>query len=142
MTSNPAIFQKAIADSTDYDEQFDALLRSGSSVPDAYWTMVVDDITDALAGKRTLAVRLGRRGTQAEYVLLIALALVVPPIGVLALRWPVAALAALLAGPLAAPPLRAVLTHVLPQELLPALGGTARMLAAYGIALAAGLAFG
>ena len=87
-------------------------------------------------------VRLGRGGTQAEYVLLGVLALAVPPLGVLALDWPVAALAALLAAPLAASPTRAVLTHVLPKELLPALGGTARMLAAYGIALAAGLAFG
>lgn len=98
--------------------------------------------TDAVAGKRTLAVRLGRRGTQAEYLVLVALALAVPPIGMLVLDWPVAALLALGAGPLAAPPLRAVLQHVHAHELLSALGGTARMLAVYGAALAAGLAFG
>lgn len=49
VTSNPSIFQKAIADSDDYDEQFFALLDDGVSVEDAYWTMVVDDITAALA---------------------------------------------------------------------------------------------
>lgn len=49
VTSNPSIFQKAIAGSDDYDDQFAALLGAGSTVEDAYWTMVVDDIVDALA---------------------------------------------------------------------------------------------
>ena len=44
LTSNPSIFQKAIADSADYDEQFGSLLTGGVSVEDAYWTMVTDDI--------------------------------------------------------------------------------------------------
>jgi transaldolase len=48
ITSNPSIFQKAIADSDDYDEQFASLLGSGSSVDDAYWRMVTDDISEAL----------------------------------------------------------------------------------------------
>jgi 1,4-dihydroxy-2-naphthoate octaprenyltransferase len=98
--------------------------------------------TDVAAGKRTLAVRLGRRGTQVEYATLVALALAVPPIGVAALGWPAATLAALVALPLAASPARAVFTHVHPRELLPALGGTARVLAVYGLVLAAGLALG
>ncbi len=48
ITSNPTIFQKAIADSADYDEEFSSLSRSGTSVEEAYWTMVKADIEDAL----------------------------------------------------------------------------------------------
>nr|MDQ3758173.1 transaldolase [Actinomycetota bacterium] len=40
VTSNPTIFQKAIADSDDYDEQFRELLKQ-HPVEDAYWGMVV-----------------------------------------------------------------------------------------------------
>ena len=46
VTSNPTIFQKAIAASEDYDDQFaDAVGRV--SVEDAYWELVVDDIRHA-----------------------------------------------------------------------------------------------
>jgi transaldolase len=48
ITSNPTIFQKAIADSADYDEQFSSLARAGTSIDEAYWTMVKADIEDAL----------------------------------------------------------------------------------------------
>lgn len=48
VTSNPTIFQKAIAGSDEYDDQFRELARDGVSVEDAYWTMVMDDIRDAL----------------------------------------------------------------------------------------------
>jgi transaldolase len=48
VTSNPTIFAKAIESGTDYDEQFADLLSS-KSVEQAYWEMVVDDITEALA---------------------------------------------------------------------------------------------
>ena len=48
ITSNPTIFQKAISGSDEYDDQFGALSRAGTSVDDAYWTMVTDDIEDAL----------------------------------------------------------------------------------------------
>jgi transaldolase len=48
ITSNPTIFQKAIADSADYDDQFSSLSRGGTPVEDAYWTMVKADIEDAL----------------------------------------------------------------------------------------------
>jgi transaldolase len=47
VTSNPTIFQKAIAGSSDYDEQFRTLADRGT-VDTAYWTMVVQDLTDAL----------------------------------------------------------------------------------------------
>jgi len=49
ITSNPTIFQRAIDGSDEYDEQYRALTRSGASVEDAYWTMVLDDIRGALA---------------------------------------------------------------------------------------------
>jgi transaldolase len=49
ITSNPTIFQKAIAGSDQYDEQFGDLARSGTPIEDAYWQMVTDDIEAALA---------------------------------------------------------------------------------------------
>jgi transaldolase len=49
ITSNPSIFQKAIADSDDYDDQFGSLLAGGASVEDAYWRMVTDDISEAVS---------------------------------------------------------------------------------------------
>ncbi len=48
VTSNPTIFQKAIAGSADYDDQFEALAKGGEAVEDAYWQMVTDDIHAAL----------------------------------------------------------------------------------------------
>ena len=47
VTSNPTIFQKAIAGSADYDEQFASLLQQ-HKVEEAYWELVLQDITDAL----------------------------------------------------------------------------------------------
>lgn len=49
VTSNPSIFQKAIAGSEDYDEQFSACLAEGSDVEATYWDLVVSDIEGALA---------------------------------------------------------------------------------------------
>ena len=46
VTSNPTIFQKAIAASSDYDDQFAELTRR-LSVEDAYWELVIDDIRHA-----------------------------------------------------------------------------------------------
>jgi transaldolase len=54
VTSNPTIFQKAMSAGTAYDEQFTELLRSGLSVPEAYWAMVVSDVEDTLAVFRPL----------------------------------------------------------------------------------------
>jgi transaldolase len=53
LTSNPTIFQKAIAGSTDYDDQFRELARHGS-VEAAYWRMVMDDVTNACGVLRPL----------------------------------------------------------------------------------------
>jgi transaldolase len=49
VTANPTIFAKAIVGSADYDEQFAALTAEGRPLEDAYWQLVVDDVTDALA---------------------------------------------------------------------------------------------
>ena len=48
VTANPTIFARAIEGSATYDEQFSALIAAGRSVGDAYWELVVADITDAL----------------------------------------------------------------------------------------------
>ena len=98
--------------------------------------------TDARAGKRTLAVRLGRAGTRAEYVLLLAVAAIVPVVGFLAFDWPPTVFLALLVEPLCLRPLEAVLSATEPRGLIPALGATAQVLALYGALLALGLALG
>jgi 1,4-dihydroxy-2-naphthoate polyprenyltransferase len=98
--------------------------------------------TDERAGKRTLAVRLGVRGTQAEYVLALIVAGAVPVVGVVRLDWPSLSLMALGVAPLCLSPLRAVFRYEDPRELIPALGGTARVVALYGGLLALGLGLG
>ncbi len=47
LTSNPSIFQKAIQDSADYDDQFSALRSTDTPITDAYWSMVIQDIHGA-----------------------------------------------------------------------------------------------
>jgi len=50
MTSNPTIFQKAIAAGTsDYDEELQSLVRANKSVPEIYDGIVLDDIRSAAA---------------------------------------------------------------------------------------------
>jgi transaldolase len=49
LTSNPTIFAKAMMETTDYDADLDGLLAAGASVDDAYWSLVVADIEQALA---------------------------------------------------------------------------------------------
>ena len=48
LTSNPTIFQKAIQGSSDYDDQFSALVKQQHNALDAYWEMVLHDINGAL----------------------------------------------------------------------------------------------
>lgn len=47
LTSNPTIFQKAIQDSSDYDEQFDELRGQGRTATEIYWSLVRSDIRAA-----------------------------------------------------------------------------------------------
>jgi transaldolase len=53
VTSNPTIFQKAIAGSSDYDDQFRQLARQ-LTVEAAYWRMVMDDVTNACGVLRSV----------------------------------------------------------------------------------------
>jgi transaldolase len=46
ITSNPTIFAKAIAGENTYDDEFAELVRT-MSVIDAYWRMVMDDVSNA-----------------------------------------------------------------------------------------------
>ncbi len=48
ITSNPSIFQKAMADGSAYDEQFTALAKDGCSAVRSYWAMATSDVADAL----------------------------------------------------------------------------------------------
>ncbi|MBZ0294860.1 MAG: bifunctional transaldolase/phosoglucose isomerase [Anaerolineae bacterium] len=47
VTSNPAIFEKAIGGSDDYDEQMQQLVMAGKSVPEIYEALAVEDIANA-----------------------------------------------------------------------------------------------
>ena len=98
-----------------------------------------DRETDARAGKRTLAVRLGRRGTQVEYTLLVALAAAVPAVGMAVFAWPVASGAAWIGLVAALPALKRVWRFTAPAELLPALAETARALLVWAVGLSLGL---
>lgn len=99
-----------------------------------------DRHTDALAGKRTLAVRFGGSAARAEYVVLLALAYATAV--ALALRGAgLAMLLPLASLPLAVPLVRRVLLEE-GRTLDPALGGTGRLELAFSVLLAAGLALG
>jgi len=49
VTANPTIFAKAIEGSDACDKQFAALSAAGTTINDAYWELVIDDVRDALA---------------------------------------------------------------------------------------------
>ena len=93
--------------------------------------------TDALAGKRTLAVRLGDGGTRRFYVALVALPFLLVPVAAAAHPWAWLALGAVA---LAVPPVRAVLRGDKGLELLPVLRDTGRLELGYAALLALGLA--
>ncbi len=48
LTSNPSIFAKAMMETSDYDADLESLVTAGTSVEDAYWSLVVDDIGRAI----------------------------------------------------------------------------------------------
>jgi 1,4-dihydroxy-2-naphthoate octaprenyltransferase len=92
--------------------------------------------TDMVAGKRTLAVRVGDVGTRVLYS-----ACVILPFALLlsfVLTRP-AALLALVAAPLARQPLRTVLGGATGPALIPVLARTGRLQLAFAVLLAAGL---
>jgi 1,4-dihydroxy-2-naphthoate octaprenyltransferase len=93
--------------------------------------------TDRRAGKRTLAVRIGRERTRALYVTLILGAYAILPLALLAgdgSAWPLVALISL---PLA--PFEAVRTRTDGPSLNGALAGTGRLLAVFSLLVAVGL---
>lgn len=95
--------------------------------------------TDAIAGKRTLAVRIGEARTRQLFVGAIGLGLALAVVGM-----PVAAksawpLLAILALPLAREPIAAVRGGGVGRALIPALGGTGKLELAVAVLLAAGL---
>ena len=59
MTSNPTIFEKAIAGSTDYDDQLKALAPTGKSIDEIYEALSMDDIRMAADAFRPLYDKTG-----------------------------------------------------------------------------------
>ena len=93
--------------------------------------------TDALAGKRTLAVRIGDAATRRFYLALVVVPFVLVPVAAARRPWAYLALAAVA---LAVPPARAVLRGAKGLELLPVLRDTGRLELGYAALLALGLA--
>ncbi|MBK6888149.1 MAG: 1,4-dihydroxy-2-naphthoate polyprenyltransferase [Tetrasphaera sp.] len=91
---------------------------------------------DTVAGKRTLAVRLGDRGTRALYVTLVVLAFAFVGYAARTTTWALLALAAL---PLAAREIRRVLGGAKGRDLIPVLAGTGLLQLAYAALLTTGL---
>jgi 1,4-dihydroxy-2-naphthoate polyprenyltransferase len=103
--------------------------------------LVVNNIrdvdTDRRAGKRTLAVKLGRERARRLYVAMLIVSFVVPPLLVPALSaWVLLSLAAL---PLVPPLVRTVSTRSDGPSLNGALAGSGRLLAVYSLLLAGGV---
>ncbi|MBA2523745.1 MAG: 1,4-dihydroxy-2-naphthoate octaprenyltransferase, partial [Solirubrobacterales bacterium] len=100
---------------------------------------VRDIDTDRRAGKRTLAVRLGRERTRTLYTLMIVNSFALLPIALLLAGGPALGLLGLLAAPLAIGPLRAVRNDTDGPSLNGALAGTGALLAAFAALVSVGL---
>jgi len=98
---------------------------------------VRDRAGDARAGKRTLAVRLGRRGALIEYVLLVAAAYAIA--GALAIARGPWLLLPLLTLPLGISRIRALLRAIDGPSHNRCLAATAQLVLAFGVSLAAGI---
>lgn len=94
--------------------------------------------TDAVSGKRTLAVRMGDAATRALYVTCIATAAAATVLLALLTTW--AMLITLLAFAFAIPPIRVINDGAVGPSLIPALKGTGILLLAYGAIVGTGLA--
>ena len=137
--------------------RFDAVFILAAIPPGALITaiLVVNNLrdipTDTAAGKRTLAVVLGKERTQGEYGALLGVAYAVPVVLFLAYlaglaptgaTWlgTAALLLPLLTMPMARPLLRTVREFAEPRELNLVLKGTARLALWHGLLFALGLA--
>jgi 1,4-dihydroxy-2-naphthoate octaprenyltransferase len=92
--------------------------------------------TDAVSGKRTLAVRIGDGPTRALYIALVAAIYAALPVLAIRRGW---ALLALGTVPLAIAPVRRIASGVTGRNLVPVLADTGRLQLVYGAALALGL---
>jgi 1,4-dihydroxy-2-naphthoate polyprenyltransferase len=100
---------------------------------------VRDVDTDRRAGKRTLAVKLGRNGARTLFDVMLVLAFVTPPAIVIGGGLSPWILLSLLAAPLAVPLRRTVRTRTDGPSLNGALAGTGRLLAVFSLLLAIGV---
>jgi 1,4-dihydroxy-2-naphthoate polyprenyltransferase len=100
---------------------------------------VRDVDTDRRAGKRTLAVRMGREDARRLYVGLLGAAYAALAVTLAAHGGPWWAALGLLSAPLAIGPARAVLTRTDGPALNGALAGTGALLGAFSVATAGGL---
>jgi 1,4-dihydroxy-2-naphthoate octaprenyltransferase len=121
----------------------DVVLASLAAAGPSTAILVVNNIrdmeTDRETGKRTLAVMLGYRWSRVEFVAMLALAYLVPPVLWVAFGYPLSVLLPLLTLPLAASLTRTVLTHTDGEALNPALERTGQLLAVYSVVLSVGL---
>jgi 1,4-dihydroxy-2-naphthoate octaprenyltransferase len=100
---------------------------------------VRDIDTDRRAGKRTLAVKLGRPGARGLFAAMVAAAFAAPVAIWAAGGLSAWILIALAAAPLSVPLLRTVLSRTDGPALNAALAGTGRLLAVYSLLIAAGV---
>jgi len=98
--------------------------------------------TDRRAGKRTLAVRLGRLGTQIEYALLFGVAFTVPPILWLGMQRTPLVMASWLTLPLAVGLVRTLRAATDGPTLNRTLAGTARLGLFFSLLLSLGIVLG
>jgi 1,4-dihydroxy-2-naphthoate octaprenyltransferase len=98
--------------------------------------------TDAKAGKRTLAVMMGRRGARMEYLLLLIVAYLIPLLLWLGFGWTPWVMLPWLTLPLAVPLVRTVFTSTDGPTLNITLAGTARLSLFFGLLFALGIAVG
>jgi len=96
--------------------------------------------TDAAAGKRTLAVRIGRPATRAVFAGCVVGGVVVCPLGIISGAMPDGAALALVALPLAVAPVRTLWSTTAGPPLIEVLKGSARLQAVVAALLAVGIA--
>ena len=136
----------ASAGSTYLQDERVTALAVGAAVPVGLLTVALlitnnlrDLPADSVAGKRTLAVRIGDRPTRVLYVAVVAMSFLCLSYLSLVRPW---ALVALLAFPMAYNPIRSIVSGDEGQSLIPVLGATGRLEMVYGLLLVIGLSIG